>query len=318
MQTNLKNGRWKIAIKETKFLIVAPSGAGKDKIVNYLCSKYGLKRVKSYTDRPKRNDKNEDKSHIFITQNEFDKIHTKDIVAYTRYNNYDYCCTIQQLEDAQLYIVDVDGLEYLNHKGCDMFDFKIIYIDTKENIRHRRMIKRGDGEEKAWTRIIYDRESFEKAEQMANFVVTNNKFGEYKKAAKQIFSYIVQTATQKTNETTISLLEQKVCDDDFEKIVYISHKFGNDTRNIEKVEKSIKYLQTKYPNYLFVSPLHLNGFMCDELSYKEGLRRCLWLLSKCNEMWVTGCDWNTSEGVQIEIDYCQKYGIPYEIKGRIE
>jgi hypothetical protein len=37
------------------------------------------------------------------------------------------------------------------------------------------------------------------------------------------------------------------------------------------------------------------------------------LLEKSDEMWVYG-DWKNSKGCNMEIEYCKKFGIPFEIK----
>jgi len=52
--------------------------------------------------------------------------------------------------------------------------------------------------------------------------------------------------------------------------------------------------------------------MYDEVPYVEGLNMCLWLLDKCDEMWVFG-DYTNSTGCMGEIAYCKNHRIPYKI-----
>lgn len=74
----------------------------------------------------------------------------------------------------------------------------------------------------------------------------------------------------------------------------------------------MKRLTNEYPNYLFVSPIHTFPFLYESVNYQKGLDMCLWLLEKCDEIWVFG-DYQSSVGCMSEIAYCQNYFIPYKI-----
>ena len=99
----------------------------------------------------------------------------------------------------------------------------------------------------------------------------------------------------------------------YEKVIYISHKFGGDKNNIEEIENIVRCLVKIHPQYLFVSPVHAFGYLYDDVDYDTGLDYTLWLLGKCDEVWVTGSEWSSSKGVLAEIDYCKNNGIPYKI-----
>lgn len=94
--------------------------------------------------------------------------------------------------------------------------------------------------------------------------------------------------------------------------VYISHPSGGLPENTEKVEKIIDYLSIKFPEVLFVSPIHSFGHRYDKVSYVEGLNMCFWLLDKCNEVWIFG-DWKNSTGCNCELAYSKNNGIPWKI-----
>ena len=100
----------------------------------------------------------------------------------------------------------------------------------------------------------------------------------------------------------------------YEKIIYLSHPYGGEIENKQRIENLAKQYVEKYPNYLFVSPIHCFGYLYDTLSYDEGLRLTLWLLQQCTEMWVCSNNWETSKGVKAEIEYCKLNHIPYCIK----
>lgn len=74
----------------------------------------------------------------------------------------------------------------------------------------------------------------------------------------------------------------------FEKTVYVSHKYGGDKNNLKEVEEIIKTQQKKHPNYMFISPIHMFGFLYNDMSYEDGLELCLYQLAECDEIWVTG------------------------------
>ena len=99
---------------------------------------------------------------------------------------------------------------------------------------------------------------------------------------------------------------------EYKNIVYVSHPYGGDIHNKEIVEDLIKWLQKQYPTYLFVSPIHTFSFLYDETEYQQGLNMCLWLLDKCDEVWVFG-DYYNSVGCMSEIAYCQNNKIQYHI-----
>lgn len=74
---------------------------------------------------------------------------------------------------------------------------------------------------------------------------------------------------------------------------------------VEQILESISCHHIRY---------HASGtyWTYDVTEYQEGLNMCLWLLDKCDEMWVFG-EYEDSVGCMSEIAYCQNYLIPYHI-----
>lgn len=95
----------------------------------------------------------------------------------------------------------------------------------------------------------------------------------------------------------------------FETTVYVSHKYGGDKNNLKEVEEIIRTQQKKHPNYMFISPIHMFGFLYNDMSYEDGLELCLYQLAKCDEIWVTGEKWYDSTGVIKEIEYANAHKI---------
>lgn len=144
-------------------LIVGKSGSGKSTICDRLTEQYGLKQVKSYTTRPRRGDG--DNSHIFVNDTEFAKLENK--CAYTIYDNHKYCATTEQVDNADLYIIDVDGVGYfLSHYDGRKIPM-VVCIETSRDVRKERMMKRGDAEYKVANRLRYDKAHFGDADEYA-------------------------------------------------------------------------------------------------------------------------------------------------------
>lgn len=154
-------------------LLVGRSGSGKTELEKNLVNCAGFQGVKSYTTRPKRR-LNED-SHIFVGKEEFDSLENK--VAYTHFNGYEYCATKEQLDEAQIYVIDPDGVEYL--KNCyNGKKFVIVYLDADSDTCWERMIGRGDDYYTIHSRLWNDNDVFAKFKEKADFTINANQSAE--------------------------------------------------------------------------------------------------------------------------------------------
>lgn len=152
-------------------LLVGPSGCGKTTIANYLELDNNYHSVQSYTTRPKRY--NDEGGHIFITDKEFNEL--EHIVAYTEYNGYKYCATEEQIDEADMYVVDVPGVKTLLKKYHNQSrPIYIFYLKSTVKTRINRMIERGDHDSQILSRLYVDEEYdwFEKL----NKIICNYKF----------------------------------------------------------------------------------------------------------------------------------------------
>lgn len=135
------------------FLFVGKSASGKTTIANLLEEREGMKQVQSYTTRPQRFEG--ETGHRFIANEEYFKL--EDIVASTTYNGYWYCATLEQVKEADIYVIDIDGVKELLD-NYDMIDrnIYIIYFDSNTVNRIERMIERGSTDRQIIERILVD------------------------------------------------------------------------------------------------------------------------------------------------------------------
>lgn len=140
------------------YLVVGRTGSGKDYLVNKL-EKKGLTQVISYTTRPRRNDK--EKSHIFITRDESEKQLCK--VTKTVINEYEYFATKEQVENADIYIIDPDAIDTLVRNMPDT-EFQIVYVEANDELNRRiNAVKRANDKIKEET-VFEERNASENEE----------------------------------------------------------------------------------------------------------------------------------------------------------
>ncbi len=137
--------------KHKVFLIIGRTASGKTSMCKEMEVRLGLRTLMSYTDRPMREtEKNGNCDHTFVTQEEAD-IMLKDmskVIAYTTSieDGYRRFATIDQLQGADLYIIDpngVDTLKLCKNPALKDIEFIEIYVrvpyqKAKENAKRRK------------------------------------------------------------------------------------------------------------------------------------------------------------------------------------
>lgn len=136
------------------------SGSGKDTLVDILLEMHPeWKKVVSKTTRPRRSPKED--CHIFTTEKEYMNDVAKGIViAHTFYNGYHYWATVEQVEAADLYIIDIPGLKELKLKYNGPKQIKSIGLFVSPQVSAERMTARGDSDVSINRRLIIDNEEF--------------------------------------------------------------------------------------------------------------------------------------------------------------
>ena len=124
--------------------LIGKTACGKDTIAKMLCERVGLKQIISYTTRPRRT--NEGNTHIFISDAEYDELEQSGkIAAFTKIGDHRYCCTVGQLYENDIYVVDPAGIRNLRELNLPNLRLVTVYINVPDDIRRERALKkRGD------------------------------------------------------------------------------------------------------------------------------------------------------------------------------
>lgn len=183
--------------KNTKILIIGRTGSGKSTIENYLCDKYGMTGIKSYTTRPQRGV--EDNGHIFISEQE--ALEYINLVSSTVINGFKYFATEEQLKENDIYVIDVIGMEKLLNNYPD-YNYIILHITVPDEVRKQRTASRTNfnfeerqlSEDKQFKNIEDDEYVLKlRMHPLANKVVIeevqNVDFKQTKQKLKKIFDY---------------------------------------------------------------------------------------------------------------------------------
>lgn len=145
---------------QNNFLIAlcGRSGSGKSSISQELKDKYGWTSIESYTTRPKRAET--EKGHIFISEEEFDRISENSRIAFTKFDGYRYCTTAKQVEKAEIYVVDFSGVRELKERYHGNKTIAVVFLDAPTDVLEKRMRQRGDLQEKIQKRMKNDDRMF--------------------------------------------------------------------------------------------------------------------------------------------------------------
>ena len=139
-------------INKSLYIFVGKSASGKTTVANILEQKRGMVQLQSYTTRPKRHEN--ETGHTFISDEEFNQL--KNIVAYTKYNGFQYGATKEQVDAIDIYVLDVPGVETILKNYNTDRPISIFYFDTTVHTRINRMIERGDHDSAIISRLLVD------------------------------------------------------------------------------------------------------------------------------------------------------------------
>lgn len=143
-----------------KVLIVGRTATGKDYLANELKSR-GMTLLKSHTTRPKRSD--DEDTHTFITNEEYDTIDKSTVVAHTEINGNKYFATKDDVLNCDVYIIDVNGLRQISESMPDT-PVIVVHMTANEEERKKRFIKRSGLDENKALKEYEERTESENAQ----------------------------------------------------------------------------------------------------------------------------------------------------------
>lgn len=159
-------------------LIIGRTSCGKDSLVNKLSERTGLKKLISYTTRPPR--VNEGNTHIFATEADYEHMQSEgQIAAFTQIGEYKYWATVNQLYEADTYIIDYLGLKKLRELNLPNLRLVSVFINTPDSEREYRALNiRKDDKIKFRARCRAENEQFREMLRDADFdyAVSNQDF----------------------------------------------------------------------------------------------------------------------------------------------
>ena len=136
-------------------LLVGRSGSGKSTVAEILSRQYGRYILPSYTTRPKRFEREE--GHIFVNNMFYEKVsRSRDIVAYTYFDNNHYWATSQQVNENDIYIIDPDGVAFFRSHYWGPKQVVVVWLDCGWISAASRMAAQGRSQDEIERRIAND------------------------------------------------------------------------------------------------------------------------------------------------------------------
>lgn len=157
-------------------IIVGPSASGKTEVVKLLISKYGMKKLVTYTSRSMRVGEINHVDYHFLSRCEFEKkIAEGFFLEYVEYNGNYYGTSYEGLDSDKVVILEPSGLKHYIKEAKNLI--KICYITCSKDIRKERMIKRGDDFENIKKRLVSDDVIFnEELNDLADWVIYDENY----------------------------------------------------------------------------------------------------------------------------------------------
>lgn len=136
------------------YLIVGDSGSGKSTVIEEYCRRFDKTQILSYTTRPIRDCERLKPTHTHISLGRFSQLFSE-LVAYDKYNNFYYGATINQVLDNDFYVINKNGIDFINEKFPNL-KYKVVLISTKSKNLVDRMLTRGDSIEQINSKLCMD------------------------------------------------------------------------------------------------------------------------------------------------------------------
>ena len=142
-------------------VISGASASGKTEVAKILFKKYGIVRAITTTTREVRCNEKDGVDYFFVSKDRFEQMLREDrFVEHTIFNGNFYGSTKDQVEENKCIVVDPAGLRaYIGLGDECVITF---FLDSCDDTRLKRMLLRGDEEQKAINRLEHDKKAFRK------------------------------------------------------------------------------------------------------------------------------------------------------------
>lgn len=185
----------------TLICVLGKTAAGKDELVNRLCTTTKAKQLISYTTRLKRI--GEGNTHIFVDETKyFDMLDAGSVAVDTNIAGNYYWSTIDQLYESDIYIVDYLGYKKLKEMDLPGIKLVSVFINTPDELRRDRALnKRKDDKSKFLIRDRLEKKQFEDMLKSADFdySIQNIRFPE----AYSVFKWIAMAEGVPTQQNDL-------------------------------------------------------------------------------------------------------------------
>ena len=168
------------------------SASGKTEVAKELAKAFGVTKISTTTTRKMRVNEVDGRDYFFVSVERFKQMIEEGLfVEFTHYNNNFYGSTKDQIQDNRCVVIDPSGLKaYMSLNDPRIVTF---YLEACEEVRHQRMLLRGDSKEDAEARLINDRITFCKEVSKGVDYCINSEVMSVEEIAKLVFDKYHET-----------------------------------------------------------------------------------------------------------------------------
>jgi guanylate kinase len=154
-------------------VLIGPSASGKTEVAKILMTKYGMKKMVTYTTRPMRLNEKNGVDYHFVSVSEFqDLAEADEFIETTFYNNNYYGSRKCDAAPDKVVILDPNGLRNFSQVLKDQIT--AVYLETPKMIRAERMRQRHDSPDLIERRLANDDLVFIKEGLPIDYVLIND------------------------------------------------------------------------------------------------------------------------------------------------
>lgn len=177
-------------------ILMGKTASGKDTLLNILVTKYGFKKLTTYTTRPMRSKEQQDITYHFISHEDFNQKVREGFFAewknYTTLEGIWYYGTAKEdllnADDKTIAILTPRGYRDIKESISEKSKAILIYSNL-DTIRKRLKI-RGDNKNEIERRIKHDIEDFKGVENEVDRIIYNNNGESINEVANKIINFL--------------------------------------------------------------------------------------------------------------------------------